>query len=688
MELKSYQKKAINDLKSYLECLDSYGIKEGWNKYWQDMGVNAGKYHDKIKAVPNICAKVPTGGGKTFIACASIKVISDVVSKIDKIFVIWLVPSEAILTQTLENLKNPKHPYRERLNADFNSDVEIFSSNDLLTKLNKSNLKSLNIAILSFASLRINNKEMRKMYQQNGSLLDFDSFLDDRENLEDVEKLSVINVIRNFKPIVIVDESHNAKSNLSIEMLENLNASFIYELTATPKDSSNIIHYTNAMELKQENMVKLPVFLCNFVNVASVIENAISLQNRLEAIAKNENANLRPIVLFQAQSGANEDAHTFEKLKNKLVNIGIEKEQIAIKTAKINELNGIDLSHKDCKIRYIITINALKEGWDCPYAYILASIANKNSTADVEQLIGRVLRQPNARKYTNQELNVSYVLTCSNDFERTAKSVIAGLNGAGFSKDDYRQKDFRELEEMAEKPQELKDILEYAKNENDSDEDKNSEFLSADVNAQNIAKNIELGNKTNDILKNAKTQANEYDKEVEKTSSNLDYFGDLEVKASKIKFEVEKIPQFVKLLPSGSILFEELNSKVLEKEDLEKDFKLVDKDIQINFDLAEGSIFEVDLSKDDNLPKYKKVSQMQREYFKQYLKTANDETRIRQSINLIFDKLRNDNALNENDLKNYIERIVNNLSDERKAKLLDEIDAYTIKIKNKIKELK
>lgn len=690
MELKSYQKKAINDLKSYLECLDSYGIKEGWNKYWQDMGVNAGKYHDKIKAVPNICVKVPTGGGKTFIACASIKVISDVVSKIDKIFVIWLVPSEAILTQTLENLKNPKHPYRERLNADFNSDVEIFSSNDLLTKLNKSNLKSLNIAVLSFASLRINNKEMRKMYQENGSLLDFDSFLDDRENLEDVEKLSVINVIRNFKPIVIVDESHNAKSNLSIEMLENLNASFIYELTATPKDSSNIIHYTNAMELKQENMVKLPVFLCNFVNVASVIENAISLQNRLEAIAKNENSNLRPIVLFQAQSGANEDAQTFEKLKNKLVNIGIEKEQIAIKTAKINELNGIDLSHKDCKIRYIITINALKEGWDCPYAYILASIANKNSTADVEQLIGRVLRQPNARKYTNQELNVSYVLTCSNDFERTAKSVIAGLNGAGFSKDDYRQKNFRELEEMAEKPQELKDkdILEYANNENDSDEDKNSEFLSADVNAQNIAKNIELGNKTNDILKNAKTQANEYDKEVEKTSSNLDYFGDLEVKASKIKFEVEKIPQFVKLLPSGSILFEELNSKVLEKEDLEKDFKLADKDIQINFDLAEGSIFEVNLSKDDNLPKYKKVTQMQREYFKQYLKTANDETRIRQSINLIFDKLRKDNALNENDLKNYIERIVNNLSDERKAKLLDEIDAYTIKIKNKIKELK
>lgn len=357
-------------------------------------------------------------------------------------------------------------------------------------------------------------------------------------------------------------------------------------------------------------MVKLPVILCNFVNVASVIDNAIVMQNRLEAIVKNENANLRPIVLFQAQSGANEDAQTFEKIKKKLVNIGIKKEQIAIKTAKINELDKIDLLDKDCKIRYIITINALKEGWDCPYAYILASIANKNSTADVEQLIGRVLRQPNARKYTNQELNVSYVLTCSNDFDTTAKSVIAGLNGAGFSKDDYRQNDFRELDESRED----KAILEYANDENNGDE--NSEFLSADVSIDNITKNIELENKVSKILENAKTMANEYDKEIKENSSNLDYFGDLEVKASKIKFEVEKIPQFVKLLPSGSILFEELNSKVLKKEDLEKDFKLADKDIQINFDLAEGSIFEVYLSEEDSLPKYKKVSQMQREYFK------------------------------------------------------------------------
>ena len=155
--------------------------------------------------------------------------------------------------------------------------------------------------------------------------------------------------------------------------------------------------------------------------------------------------------------------------------------------------------------------------------------------------------------------------------------------------------------------------MEYANDENNSNE--NSEFLSADVSIDNITKNIELENKVSKILENAKTMANEYDKEIKENSSNLDYFGDLEVKASKIKFKVEKIPQFVKLLPSGSILFEEINSKVLEKEDLEKDFKLADKDIQINFDLAESNIFEVYLSKDDNFPKYKKITQNTKRVF-------------------------------------------------------------------------
>lgn len=62
-----------------------------------------------------------------------------------------------------------------------------------------------------------------------------------------------------------------------------------------------------------------------------------------------------------------------------------------------------------CEVRYIITVNALKEGWDCPFAYILATLANKTSRVDVEQILGRILRQPYTTQHQNPLLNLSYV---------------------------------------------------------------------------------------------------------------------------------------------------------------------------------------------------------------------------------------------------------------------------------------
>ena len=70
------------------------------------------------------------------------------------------------------------------------------------------------------------------------------------------------------------------------------------------------------------------------------------------------------------------------------MNTGIPAEHIAIRTADVNELKNVDLLSPDCPVRYIITVNALKEGWDCPFAYILASLANKTSQVDVSRFWG------------------------------------------------------------------------------------------------------------------------------------------------------------------------------------------------------------------------------------------------------------------------------------------------------------
>mgnify|MGYP007102604707 FL=1 len=127
--------------------------------------------------------------------------------------------------------------------------------------------------------------------------------------------------------------------------------------------------------MKRENMVKLPVIVMNRNSQQDVLHDAIEMQRTLEIHAKDAyekgGSYIRPIVLFQAQPKSTENATTFEKLRQRLIAANIPAEQIAIKTAEINELKNVDLLSEKCSIRFIITVNALKEGWDCPFAYIL-----------------------------------------------------------------------------------------------------------------------------------------------------------------------------------------------------------------------------------------------------------------------------------------------------------------------------
>ena len=414
MELKNYQKKVMENLSSYLNCLNrSENIISAWREYWfrQDINVGFGgvpSYKDNIPGVPHVCMKVPTGGGKTFMACSAIKRIYDLMPLDKQKIVVWLVPSDPILRQTINALSNPSHPYRQKLDMDFSGKVGIYTKEQLLHGQNFSPdtvREMLSICILSYGSLRIDStkKDVRKVYQENGNLLRFAEYFKNKDVLlADTPDTALIQVLRQLSPVTIVDESHNAGSDLSVEMLNNLNPSFVLDLTATPRDNSNIISYVDARELKKENMVKLPIVVFNRTSLQSVIQDAIQLRGNIEKQAEDEEADggeyIRPIVLFQAQLNIKgKDNETFDKIKQKLVDIGVPEEQIAIKTSDIDDLKDIELMSKDCKIRYIITVNALKEGWDCPFAYILASLANRTSSVDVEQILGRILRQPHQR---------------------------------------------------------------------------------------------------------------------------------------------------------------------------------------------------------------------------------------------------------------------------------------------------
>ncbi|WP_236422241.1 DEAD/DEAH box helicase family protein [Pseudomonas syringae] len=80
-----------------------------------------------------------------------------------------------------------------------------------------------------------------------------------------------------LKPVIIVDESHNVTSSLSQDMLRNLNPSFVFELTATPRTGANIISFVDALVMRDQHMVKLPVIVRNLPSRTSVIAHEIDL---------------------------------------------------------------------------------------------------------------------------------------------------------------------------------------------------------------------------------------------------------------------------------------------------------------------------------------------------------------------------------------------------------------------------
>ena len=264
MELKSYQYKVIKDLESYLEYVQRYKKTDtAFNTYWADRigpynpleGTGMQPYKNTIPNAAHVCIKVPTAGGKTFIACNALQTIFTAYSDRIPRAVIWLVPWSNLLDQTVNNLRNPDHPYRQKLNSLFNNRVEVYEKKDLLqgSNFNPSIVKEqLSIIVMSFSSLRAKNREDRKVYQENGQLASFASAYKNKLHLlEDIDDTALINVIRSLHPVLVVDESHNAESTLSVEMLNALNPSFVLDLTATPKDNSNIVSLVPAIELKK-----------------------------------------------------------------------------------------------------------------------------------------------------------------------------------------------------------------------------------------------------------------------------------------------------------------------------------------------------------------------------------------------------------------------------------------------------
>lgn len=445
--LKEYQQRCLDELAEYFRRIGAFReVTDKPEKAAFEEQEHRAPYRPvtELPGLPYVCLRVPTGGGKTVIASHAVGVACKEYLRRERCLVFWLAPTTQIVSQTIKALQDKRHPYRLALDADFGGRVTIMDLSAAVTSLKPADLTADTVVIVStIQAPRVGDKEGRKVYaEDNGYLMDHFGNLKAGQ-LDALDKIetgkpafSLANVFRLHRPVIIVDEAHNARTGLSFETLARFNPSCIIELTATPSPDSNVLTAVSAAELKAEEMIKLPIRLHTRPQWKEAVQEAIAMQAKLEKLAiEEEKATgeyIRPIVLLQAQRKG-EGNITFDLLKKSLLeDFAIGEDQVAIATGGTNELEDLPVLSRACPVRYIITVDKLREGWDCPFAYVLCSVSNLSSRTAVEQIMGRVLRMPHAYRKQREELNQSYAFVTSQGFAQAAQALTDALVDSGF----------------------------------------------------------------------------------------------------------------------------------------------------------------------------------------------------------------------------------------------------------------
>ena len=448
--LKDYQQRVLDSLRDFLrQCARDRHPSAAFQRTLERNGAQMLPYIPVAASglaaeMPYVCLRVPTGGGKTLLAChASVLAMSELL-RTERAVVLWLVPSNTILEQTADALRDPRHPYRRALELACGA-VEVVTIEEAL-RLSRAAVDGQTVVIVStIQAFRVEDTTGRKVYEQNGAFsehllnLPLDRVNDLLPGADGKPKPSLVNMLRLRRPIVIVDEAHNARTDLSFSTLGQTLPSCIIEFTATPARSntpSNVLHHVSAAELKAAEMIKLPlrVITRQPSQRNQLLADAITLRGDLEKLANAEGQStgeyLRPIMLIQA-----ERVDACEPLRERLASeYGIAKEQIKISVGAKDELpSGKEIFSQSCPVRFIITVQKLREGWDCPFAYVLCSLRETRSATAIEQIVGRILRLPGAQTKHHPDLNCAYAFSVSPSIVEVLAELREALEHNGFT---------------------------------------------------------------------------------------------------------------------------------------------------------------------------------------------------------------------------------------------------------------
>jgi type III restriction enzyme len=447
MILKSYQSDALDWFEKFLKrCRESGQPRESYAQTTQEWRDTALFYRPlrNLETVPYVYLRIPTGGGKTLVAGMAIERVNRSLLHAPYSLTLWLVPSEPIREQTLKALRDKTSILCQSVSSALGELTVLDIEGALRVTphvLNGSNV----IIVATMQAFKQEETGRLSVYKQNGSLM---------EHFEEINDPAVrgngslVDMLRLRSPFVIVDEAHNQGTPLAFETLARFEPCAILELTATPDRTwqpSNVLFSVSASVLHSEDMIKMPLTLVQRPNWLDALRDAIACLNQLHHTAEAERSAggnyLRPIMLLQAERrDADHETLTPERVKKALVDdFGIPEREIAIATGTKDEIADINILAENCPFRFIITVDKLREGWDCPFAYVLCSLRNTSSATAAEQILGRILRLPYARKKDHPELNMAYAYLTSSNFAATVESLKDGLVRNGFERQETKE---------------------------------------------------------------------------------------------------------------------------------------------------------------------------------------------------------------------------------------------------------
>lgn len=423
------------------------------------------------RAVPDVVLKVPTGGGKTLLATMGLSRIFGRYLNRNTGFVLWIVPNEAIYAQTLRNLSDRQHAYRQVLDRAAAGRVKILEKTDPLDARDVQD--QLCVMLLMLQSANRQTQESLKLFRDRGDVhgffppegdqtahkaaIDATPNLDRYDGMLPMVKDSLGNALRTIRPVVVLDEGHKAVSDLAFSTLYGFNPCFVLELTATPQDVqprggrtptagryANVLVEVTGSELDREGMIKMPLNLDARqgtdwrATLNAALDRLHALDTAAAAHRAETNRYIRPIMLVQVErTGSDQKASGHihaDDVRDWLLTAGFDAAEIAIKTAEQNDLSqpeNLDLLSPTNRVRIIITKAALQEGWDCPFAYVLCSLAASSNMRAMTQLVGRILRQPYATKTGVAALDECHVVTHHADTASVVAGIKSGLEQDG-----------------------------------------------------------------------------------------------------------------------------------------------------------------------------------------------------------------------------------------------------------------